>query len=181
MLKKSMLVLAIMALVVGTLIAQPMKVEGNDDFGYGRLSMMNRDHKMMGDNYHHRASRGMGKEMGMNHHKDGNNMRKMEVGRMILAMSEELELTTTQIDNIKNLQVEFKKITNTRQAEIENLLIDKRAAMRSQDFKKATKITKDIYKIKEQIALSKITVMENIYKELTEAQIDKLKANCKMK
>ncbi len=179
MLKKSMLVLAIMALLVGTLLAQPMKVEGNDDLGYGRNGMMNWNHKMMGDNNHHRASRGMG--MGMNNHKGNHKMMNMEPGRMILAMSEELELSETQIENIKEIQVNFKKASNTKQAEIENLQIDKREAMQNKDFKTATKVTKNLFKIKEELALSRVSAIENIYSKLTESQKDLLETNCKMK
>lgn len=177
MLKKTMFVFALMALLVGTLLAQPMRVEGNDDYGYGRRGMMANNHKMMGDNDHHQAKRGMG----MNHRKGDNKMKEMNSGRMVLAMSEELELTPAQINDIQEIQANFKKTLNTKQAEIKNLLIDKRDAMMKQNFKQASKVTKDIYNLKEEIALAKITVMEDIHKELSKAQIDLLKAKCKMK
>lgn len=178
MLKKSMLVLAILALLVGTLVAQRMRVQGNDDMQLLRQGNSQRGNGMMGDNYHHQAKRGMGQEM--NNRKGDHQMREMAPGKMILAMSEELELTSNQIDNIKEIQVNFKKQLNTKQAEMKNLQIDKREAMQAQDFKKATKITKDMSKIKEDISLSKITVTENIFKELTKTQIELFKTKCKM-
>ncbi|MBI9031507.1 hypothetical protein JEZ13_05860 [bacterium] len=164
MVKRTMLVLALMALLVGSLMAQPMRHHAQREAGQERIGMN-----------HNMKNRGPQGKMGMNHRQGGQNMKNMQPGRMILAMSEELELTTTQIDNIKTIQASFKKNTNTKQAEVENLLIDKRAAMRDQDFKNATKVTKDIYKIREQIALAHISAMEDIYKELSKDQIAKLK------
>lgn len=180
MLKKTSLVLAIMALLVTGLLAQKMRVEGNIDPGPGGRGTVYKSHRMSGENDYYHAVREDGAGMGMNNRKgDGNCRNNMMPGSMVMAMAEEIELTTTQINNIKEYQASFKKESNTKQAEIENLLIDKRDAMRKQDFKKATTVTKSIFKVREQIALSKITTMENIYKELTKVQIGLLKANCK--
>ena len=172
-----MLVFALMALLVGTLLAQPKRVEGNDDLGYGKRGTSPRSERMMGENQHHSARRGQG----MMDKKGGNRQKGMEAGRIIMSMSEELELNTTQMDNIKELQASLRKVTNTKQAEIKNLLIDKREAMQTQDFKQATKVTKDIHKVKEEIDIAKIATMENIYKELTKTQLELLKTKCKMK
>lgn len=179
MLKKTVLVIAIMALVLGSLLAQPKRVQANDDLDYSRKGMMRNNSNMRGDDNHQQARRGMGD---CNNDQRGNHqMKGMEPGSMILAMSEELELTTAQIQNIKDLQINFKKQQNTKHAELENLQIDKREAMQDQNFKQATKITKSIASIKEQIELSKITMMENIHKELTTTQIEKMKTLCKPK
>lgn len=189
MFKKTMLVFAIVALLVGTLLAQPMRVEGNDDSEITKRENSPRSERMMGENQHHSARRGQGmmdekdgnRQKGMMDKKGGNHPREMEAGRMIMSMSEELELNTSQMDNIKELQGSLRKVTNTKEAEIKNLLIDKREAMQTQDFKQATKVTKDIHKVKEEIDLAKITTMENIYKVLTKTQLELLKTKCKMK
>lgn len=169
MLKRTMLVFALMALLVGSLIAQPMRHHAQREAGQERMGMN-----------HNMKNRGSQDKMGMKHGQGGHNMKNMQPGRMVLAMAEELELTTSQIDAIKTIQADFKKNTNTKQAEVENLLIDKRQAMRDQDFKEATKVTKNIYKIREEIALAHISAMEDIFKELNNDQISKLKDNCKM-
>jgi len=179
MLKKTMLVFALMALIVGALLAQPMRVEKNNEIDGGRRDRTYRAPNNMRGNNHQRAIRENG--MRMNHRKGDHKMKDMNSGRMILAMAEELELTDTQIKNIKAIQANFRKVRNTKQAEIENLLIDKREAMRDHRFKDVTKTVKDIYKLKEEIALENVTAIEDIYNKLTKDQQDLLKTNCKNK
>ncbi len=159
--KKTLLIIALMAILIGTLVAQPMMhqakrkmVEGNE---------MSYQYKN-----HHPRMQGQG-------HKAGRNMHKMMPGRMVLAMAEEIELTENQVDKIKEIQAAFTKMSNLKKAEIENLLIDKRNAMQEQNYKEAKNVIKDIYELREDLALSHVTAMENIHEELTDTQIEKLK------
>lgn len=170
MFKKTVLVVALMAVLLGSLLAQPMRYQAKRELGEER-----RVHSQYKNNH---GRMGMG--MGMHNPNGGKKMHKMLPGRMVLAMADEIDLSQAQIDKIKDIQTDFGKMNNSKTAEIENLLIDKRAAMRDHNFKEARKVTTDIYEIRQDLAVAKITAMEDIYKELSTEQIEKLKNECLM-
>ncbi|OQY38035.1 MAG: hypothetical protein B6226_04215 [Candidatus Cloacimonetes bacterium 4572_65] len=179
MFKKSLVIIALMALLVGTLTAGTMR-KGKDCDSQMKGTQM-RDGNRMGND----CGDMKGGMKGNNNHKrrgnKGGKGHKMIPGAMILRQAEELKLTDTQITNIKKLSMDFAKEANTKRAAIENLMIDKRVAMKAHNFSAVKKITKTVFAKKEALALEKINTCENIFKVLTKEQVKLMKENCSTK
>ncbi len=110
--------------------------------------------KMLKDGDHHNKMQGM--------HKDGYQM-----------MCEELDLTDEQKEQMEDLRIKNKKEMITAKANLELLVIDKRSAMKDKDFKQAKVVTKEIFKKKQDIAISKIEQHEQRWNILTPEQKEK--------
>jgi LTXXQ motif family protein len=95
-------------------------------------------------------------------------------GDGMMMMAEELELTSTQVETIHELQMENKKFMIRAKADIDILMLDKKAALKDKDFVEAKKITERIFQKKQQMALKRIDIQEDRWNILTEEQ--KLKA-----
>lgn len=171
MLKRTLLIFALVAIVIGTLVAQTPRVEAYGRFGPNEGRSTNNFHR------------------GQRHFNNAPQMRNRGVGRgnrgqakpagFILSMTEELELTDKQVAKITGIQADFMKAQNLKQAQIENLELDKREAMQQRNFKSATTATKAMYKLKEEIAVARIKALEDIHKELTSVQSAILDTNCR--
>ncbi|MFA7057800.1 MAG: hypothetical protein WC155_09630 [Candidatus Cloacimonadales bacterium] len=173
MLKRTMLVFALMAILIGSLMAQTPRVEAAGEFELGRGNSYGNHYRGQRQNRDMPQMQMREKAMGRRHKGE------MKPGRHILAMSEELELTDKQVKKITDIQTAFMKEQNLKQAQIDNLQIDKRDAMKQQNFKNAATATKAFYKLKEENALAQIKVIEDIYKELNSKQTTILKSRCK--
>lgn len=171
MLKRTLLIFALVAIVIGTLVAQTPRVEARGRF------RMDRDRStanfQRGERQHHNMpqmkNRGVGR----------GNRGQAKPARLILSMSEELELTDRQVTKITGIQTDFTKAQNLKQAQVKNLQLDKREAMKQRNFKSANTATKAMYKLKEEMALARIKAVEDIHKELTSEQTAILDAQCR--
>lgn len=103
--------------------------------------------------------------------KDGDRQGRMYDG--FENMCEELELTDEQIEKMEALQISSKKDMINTGAELKILEINKRTAMKNKDFKQARAITKEIFKLKEQIAIKRIENQEKRWNILTPEQQEK--------
>ena len=106
--------------------------------------------------------------------KDGGHpkmMQRMHDGHQM--MCEELELTDEQKEQIEDLRINGKKEMITARANLKLLEIDKRSAMKDKDFKQANAVTKNIFKLKEQIAIKRIEQQEQRWNILTSEQKEK--------
>jgi Spy/CpxP family protein refolding chaperone len=99
---------------------------------------------------------------------------KHEDGWMLEHMAEELELTDSQLESLRDLHLENKKSMIQKKAEIDILQLDKRTAMKNKDFVEAKKLTRKIFEIKQEMAMNKIDLQEEQWNLLTAEQ--KLKA-----
>ena len=88
-------------------------------------------------------------------------------------MCEELDLTDKQKEQMEDLRIKNKKEMITAKANLELLEIDKRSAMRNKDFKQAKAVTKEIFKMKQDIAISRIDQQEERWNILTPEQQEK--------
>ncbi len=88
-------------------------------------------------------------------------------------MCEELDLTDEQKEQMEDLRIKGKKSKIVANADLELLGIDKRGAMKDKDFKQAKDITKDIFKLKQQNAISRIEQQEQRWNILTPEQKEK--------
>jgi len=150
--KKLMILGVALLLVSSVLIAQPAGMKA----AMQKHPMMMKQHDCM--------DKGMGgnKEMGM-----GMNMECMEA----------MELTPAQQKKFAELRTSFMKIKNTLSAEIENLKIDMRTYMKSENFSKAKELNKTIFTKQNSLADARIDMMAAIVKELTPAQKETMKKN----
>lgn len=106
--------------------------------------------------------------------KDGNHhemMQGMHDGYQM--MCEELELTDKQKEQMEDLHIKGKKDMIVNNADLKLLEIDKRSAMRDKEFEVAKDVTKDIFKLKEQIAIKRIVQQEDRWNILTPEQKEK--------
>ena len=112
--------------------------------------------------------------MGM-HRMQGNQMlcEEMQGGEMHQMMCEKLDLTKEQQKKFETLATAHKKQMNTFKAEVENLQIDLKAALKTQNFKQAKDLNKQISDKKLMMANARIDHMEAMFKELTPEQKDK--------
>ncbi len=88
-------------------------------------------------------------------------------------MCEELDLTDKQKEQMEDLHIKNRKKMITAKANLELLEIDKRSAMRNKDFKQAKAVTKEISKMKQNIAISRIDQQEERWNILTPEQQEK--------
>lgn len=83
-----------------------------------------------------------------------------------------LNLSEAQKTNLQNLRNDFQKRMNTLKAEIENLEIDIRAALKAEKYQDAKNLTKQMQDKKLSMAYAKIDHMQAMLKELTKEQKD---------
>ena len=107
--------------------------------------------------------------MGM-HRMQGQNMMGENPHQMLC---DQLDLTKEQQKKFETLRTAHQKQMNTYKAEMENLQIDHKAAMKSQNFKQAKALNKQISDKKLMMADAKIDHMEAMFKELTPEQKEK--------
>jgi len=112
---------------------------------------------------------------GGNHpRKDGmhqKHMGKMEAQHDRYEMiCDELDLTDKQKEQLEDLRDSRQKFMIVQKSDIKLLEIDRRNAMKDKDFKLAKKLTQDIFKIKQEIAISKIEQDERRWNILTPEQ-----------
>jgi len=88
-------------------------------------------------------------------------------------MCEELDLTDEQKEQMEDLRIKGKKSMIAAGAELELLGIDKREVMKDKDFKQAKAITKEMFKLKQQIAINRIEHHEKRWNILTPEQKEK--------
>jgi len=117
------------------------------------------------------AFHGEGKEGRNEHGKKGGMQKEMMMGRMM----EALELSDAQKNKIEALNFEHKKQMIEVKAELETLQLDKREAMKDNDFAAAKKLNSKIFDTKEEIANARLDLKEKIMKELTPEQQEKAK------
>lgn len=92
----------------------------------------------------------------------------MEHGNIMMQMN----LTDAQKTKLQNLRNDFQKRMNTMKAEIENLEIDIRAALKAEKYQDAKNLTKQMQDKKLNLAYAKIDHMQAMLKELTKEQKD---------
>jgi Spy/CpxP family protein refolding chaperone len=90
-------------------------------------------------------------------------------------MMEELKLTKEQMKKLEVLKTDHDKIMNTKQAELENLMIDKHIAMKADKFDQVKLINKSIAEIQLFIDNARVDHHAAMLKELTPEQKDKFK------
>jgi len=88
---------------------------------------------------------------------------------------DEMKLTDAQKTKFEELRTTFSKTENTLQAEIENLKIDLRTAMKKENYKQAKELNKQIAANKTTLADARIDLMEARMKELTKEQKEIMK------
>jgi len=88
-------------------------------------------------------------------------------------MCEELDLTDEQKEQMEDLHIRNRKEMITERANLELLDIDKRSAMKDKNFKQAKSVTKEIFKMKQDIAISRIDQQEERWNILTPEQQEK--------
>ena len=108
---------------------------------------------------------GMGKHQMQGEEMKGQNPQQM--------MCEKLELTKEQQKKFETMRTANQKQMNTLKAEMENLQIDHKAALKDQNFKQAKALNKQISDKKLMMADARIDHMEAMFKELTPEQKEK--------
>ena len=106
--------------------------------------------------------------------KDGDHYNKMQgMHDEYQMMCEELDLTDEQKEQMEDLHIRNRKEMITERANLELLDIDKRSAMKDKNFKQAKSVTKEIFKMKQDIAISRIDQQEERWNILTPEQKEK--------
>jgi Spy/CpxP family protein refolding chaperone len=100
---------------------------------------------------------------------------------MGMDMMKELNLTKEQQQKFEGMRLEHKKYMNTKQAEMENLRMDKQNAMRDGDYNKAKMLNKNIADLDLAIENAKVDHHMAMMKELTKEQQEKMKEMRAMK
>jgi Spy/CpxP family protein refolding chaperone len=90
-------------------------------------------------------------------------------------MMKQLDLTKEQQKKLDVLRDEHEKFINTKQAELENLQIDKQNAMQAEDYIKAKQINKSISDLQLVIENARVDHRAAMLKELTPEQKEKMK------
>lgn len=85
-------------------------------------------------------------------------------------LCEELDLTDKQKEKLEDLKDSRKKFMIVSRSDIKLLEIDRRNAMKDKDFKSAKKLTQDIFKLKQEMAINKIEQDEKRWNVLTPEQ-----------
>ncbi len=101
-------------------------------------------------------------------------MKKSGQGPMGMEMLKELNLTEAQKAKLENLFREQAKWVNTKQAELENLKIDKNTAMKNQEFDKVKRLNKNISDLELTMDNARVDHHQAMLKELTKEQQEKL-------
>jgi len=113
----------------------------------------------------------------MNKSKPGDKQMEMknhDVMGMHKDMMKELNLTKEQQKKIDAMQVAHKKFMNTKQAEMKNLQIDKKNAMKAEEFNKVKQINKSIADLELEISNKQADHHQAMLKELTPEQKEKM-------
>ncbi len=171
MIKKTLITLGLIALLVGTLVAQPM-MNGRNRNMADNCDNNGKQFRMEQGRMGHHQAKGDHRQ----HHRKGDGL---HVGMMIIHNAEELELKDSQIEDIKDIASTFHKLANVTKAELENLRIDKREAMMNKNYSEAKKVTKAIFSKKEELELKEIDAKKDIMDVLTETQQEKFETLCK--
>ncbi len=96
------------------------------------------------------------------------------MGPMLECM-DEMNLTAAQKTKFEELRTAFSKTENTLKAEIENLKIDLKTAMKNENYKQAKELNKQIATKKTTLADARIDLMAARMKELTKEQKEIMK------
>ena len=88
-------------------------------------------------------------------------------------MYEELNLTNKQKEQMNDLRIKDKKDMIVIEADLKLLEIDKRSALKDKNFKQAKSVSREISKLKEQIAIKRIEQHEKRWNILTPEQKEK--------
>ncbi len=86
---------------------------------------------------------------------------------------EELELSDAQIDQHNKMHLEQQKKSIELQSEIKILELEERESMKNHNFENAKNLTDKIFKIKTELAKSKIEMMKKKWEMLTPEQKEK--------
>ena len=106
--------------------------------------------------------------------KDGDHQKMMQgKHNEYQMMCEELDLTDEQKEQMEDLHIKNRKEMITERANLELLEIDMRSAMKDKNFKQAKSVTKEIFKMKQDIAISRIDQQEERWNILTPEQKEK--------
>lgn len=101
--------------------------------------------------------------------------RKHLRGEFGFYIMQELNLTEKQEEKINSIKTDFKKKGIDLHAEIKKLRIDKREAMKNEEFSKAKSLVDKISVVRIQLNKNQISLQEAIHNELTDEQKKKLK------
>lgn len=129
-----------------------------------------------------RAEKPMGKDCNdcgnkeMMKQKDGPQHEMMGMDKM-----KELNLTKEQKQKFEDMRLEHKKYMNTKEAELQNLKMDKHNAMRDGDYSKVKMINKNIADLDLAIENTRVDHHMAMMKELTKEQQEKFKELRSMK
>jgi len=88
-------------------------------------------------------------------------------------MCEELDLSDDQKEQMNDLRIKDKKDMIAIEADLKLLEIDKRSALKDKNFKQAKSVSREISKLKEQIAIKRIEQHEKRWNILTPEQKEK--------
>ena len=106
---------------------------------------------------------------------EGKRHNDMQKEMMMEHMMEALELSDAQKDKVETLTFEHKKQMIEVRAELETLLLEKKEAMKDNDFAAAKKLNAKIFDKKEEIANARLDLKDDIMNELTPEQQEKAK------
>ena len=137
----------------------------------------------MGNYGNNNGQERMGRQGRRGHSKGNHNEKRMgrrgqkkhlrgEFGFYIM---QELNLTEKQEEKINSIKTDFKKKGIDLHSEIEKLRIDKREAMKNEEFSKAKSLVDKISTVRTQLNKNHISLQETIHNELTDEQKKKLK------
>jgi len=111
------------------------------------------------------------KEQPMMQGKDMGNHQMMDWDKNLM---QELKLSKDQIKKLEDLRADHKKQMNTSKAKLENFQIDKRHAMKAEDFNKVKQLNKNISDLELENANKMVDHHQSMMKELTPEQKAKL-------
>lgn len=109
------------------------------------------------------------------HKKDKDQIQKKDKHEMKQEVCEEMKLTDDQKSKMEALRMNHRKEMIKIEADIETKEVDLKVAMKSDDYAKAKQLTSEIAKLKENIALKRIDMMEGMSKILTKEQREMMK------
>ncbi len=106
-------------------------------------------------------------------------MNKDAKGHEMMGMHQDwwkdLNLTDAQKKKFENMKTDHKKFMNLKQAEMDNLHIDKQKAMRAEDYAKVKQLNKNIADLELVIENARVDHKADMMKELTAEQKAKIK------
>jgi protein CpxP len=102
----------------------------------------------------------------------GQQMGKHRQGMPLAGILSEVELTDAQKDQIHALQQKHQKWNIQNRADVETLQIDKREALKNKNFSLAKKLTNQISEKRNDAAIKRIELHEDVWNLLTKEQQD---------